>query len=112
MALCLRITQEAAGVDSKPVLADEDAAETVGGRHLQIAVWTTASLKKRPSPPITRVAPSRALDVVEDRLDEVLDIAGLLEDGDLLAQAGGAGALVGKRCRRDAGGHHRCRSLP
>jgi hypothetical protein len=43
---------------------------------------------------------------VEDRLDEVFQIVWLLEDPDLLAQAGGAGALTLERRGGDADRFH------
>ncbi len=59
-------------------------------------VRTAARLWKRPSPPSTRVWPARSGQGVKHGLDEVLQVVRLLEDGDLLAQAGGPGALAGE----------------
>ena len=52
----------------------------------------------------------RAVERVEDRLDEVLQVVRLLEDGDLLAQARGAGLLTGERGGGDD--THRCGTVP
>jgi hypothetical protein len=56
MALCLRMTQEAAGVDRSPFCPTRTRPNPLAAAILS-AVWTTLSLKKRPSPPITRVEP-------------------------------------------------------
>ena len=76
-------------------LADQYFRDAIGGRHAEndldglpvvIAAVTAqherAARERRPG--------------VEDRLDEVFQVVRRLEDPDLLAQAGGAGALVGK----------------
>src|SRR5690242_5903839 len=57
MALCLRITYEAAGVDNRPFCPTRTRPKPFAAAIL-IAVWTTDSLKKRPSPPMTSVEPS------------------------------------------------------
>ena len=49
-----------------------------------MAVWMASRLKKRPSPPSTRVLACEAFEAVEDRLDEVLDVMRLLETGTFL----------------------------
>ena len=73
--------------------ADEDAAEAVGGGHLHrdlddLAVEVAAVAADHEGLAL------EALEAVEDRLDEVLDVVRLLEVRHLLAQARGAGLLV------------------
>ena len=76
--------------------ADDDAAEAVGERdadrlldRLAIEVAAVAADHQRLA--------GEAVERIEDRLDEVLDIVRLLEHRRLLAQARGAGLLVGDR---------------
>ena len=73
-------------VDQK-VRADQDTAEAVGCRHpedhldgLAVVVAPVATHHER--------LPLKAVEAVEDGLDEVLDIAWALKDGHLLAQPG------------------------
>ena len=76
-------------------LANNDPGHAVGSRHAQndldrMAVVITA---------VTAENQRAALEVrlgVEDRLDKVFQVMGRLENPDLFAQTGGAGALVGK----------------
>ena len=58
IAPCLRMTQEAAGVESSPPRPTSTRPKPLAAAIFR-AVCTTARLKKRPSPPSTRVAPSR-----------------------------------------------------
>ena len=74
-------------------LADEHAAEAVGGGHLQRDLDDLAVEVAAVAADHQRLA-GEVLERVEDRLDEVLDVVRLLEVRDLLAQAGGAGLLV------------------
>ena len=94
------------GRRQQPALADQDAAEAVGGGHLEdgldgapVVVAAVAADHER--------AAREALERIEHRLDEVLEIVRLLEHPDLLAQAGGARALVLERRGRDGGHGHR-----
>ena len=77
----------------EPALADDDPADPVGRRHAQDGLRGRAVVEAAVSADHQRAA-REVRAGVEDRLDEVLQVAGLLEYADLLAQAGGAGALV------------------
>jgi hypothetical protein len=81
--------------------ADQHAAETVGGGHLDGELDDFAVVVPPVAADHQRLA-GKAFQRIEDRLDEVLRIVRLLEDGHLLAQAGRAGFLVGVGCRRNS----------
>ena len=75
-------------------------ADAVGGGHLQdrldgFLVVVSAV------PPDDEGAVSNVSKRVENGLNEVLEIVGLLKDRDLFAQPGGAGFLVRKGCGFD-----------
>jgi len=75
--------------------AHQNFAETVGGRHADRGLDDLAVQEAA----IAADHQGRAglvLDHIEHRLNEIFRIVRLLEDFDLLAQAGGAGFLVGK----------------
>ena len=76
-------------------LPDDDLAEAIGGSHaddgldhLAVEVAAVAADHQRPA--------GEAFQRIEQRLDEILRVVLLLEDGNLLAQAGGARLLIGK----------------
>jgi hypothetical protein len=83
------MTQDAA-------LADEDRAETVGRRHAQDH-WNGLSVAEAPIAAEHQHTALCGCDGVENRLDEVLQIARLKELRDLLTQAGCPGALALER---------------
>jgi len=80
--------------------AHDDPAEAVGGRHLHGGLDRLAVEVAAIAADHQRLAPE-AVEAVEDRLDEILDVTRLLEVRHLLAQSGGAGLLVVEGRRRD-----------
>ena len=104
-ALRPRITAEAAGVESRPPWPDQHPAEAVGRGHPDHLLDDLAVVVAAVAADHEGLA-LEALEAVEDRLDEVLDIVRLLEHRDLLAQARGAGLLVGERLGRDRDDRH------
>ena len=94
-------------------LADHDAAEPVGRRHLGHDLDRLAIEEAAVAAQNQRLA-VKALERIEDRLDEILQIVRGLEDGDLLAQTRRAGLLIGEGQRGDGSDHgrfSRCRRL-
>jgi hypothetical protein len=95
-APCLRITQLTAGVERMPPRPTNTFCHLVCGGHAQDGL-------DRGAVEVTAVAPEHegaAAAIAqgqEYRLDEVFEVAGLLELGHLLAQTRGAGTLPGKR---------------
>ena len=87
-------------------LADDDAAEAVGGGDLDHDLDRLAVEEAAVAAEHQRLA-LKALERIEDRLDEVFEVAGLLEDRDLLAQSRGARPLVGERLGGDGSDHGR-----
>ena len=87
-------------------LADEDAAEAVRGRDLDHDLDRLAVEKAAVAADDERFA-LKAFERIEDRLDEVFEIARLLEDRDLLAQTRSPRPLVGERLRGDGSDHRR-----
>ncbi len=106
-----RMIALAAGVDSRPAAADEHARDAVRGHHAQDDLRRLGIEKPAVAAQHQRFAGDAVTDRlgqrVEHRLHERLDVAGLAEDRDLLAQPGGAGALVGKWRDRDVEYAHR-----
>ena len=75
------------------VLTDQDPSETVGGGDFENDLDGFAVVKS----PVTAHYQGLALIAcqrIEDRLDKILQVVGLLEDRDLFPQAGSARALV------------------
>ena len=85
--------------------ADEQTAEAVGGGHADDRLYRFAVVEAAVAADDERLAAEVAAGVgaqgVEDRLDEVLKVAGLQEDSRLLAQAGSARSLPLEGLRRD-----------
>ena len=82
----LRMTWEAAGVDRMPPCPTRTLAKAVGSRHADgdlDDVPVEDSGRRRRPPGLAR----KPFQAVEDRLDEIFDIVGLLENRHLLAQA-------------------------
>ncbi len=89
--------------------SDQHLAEAVRCRHLQDDLDRRSIVIA----PIAAQHQRRALgcgDAVEDGLDEVFQVVGLLENGDFLAQAGSAGFLVGKWLRGNGADAHQTTS--
>src|SRR5260370_32741005 len=85
-------------------LADHDAAEAVGDGYLgddldRLAIEETAVAARD-----QRLA-LETLERVEDRLDVILEVARLPEDGNLFAQARRARLLIGERLGGDGSDH-------
>ena len=85
-------------------LTHDDATKAVGGGHFQhdlddfaVEIASVAAHDQRFA--------DKAVEAVEHRLDEIFRIMGLLEDADLLAQAGRARLLVIERRRRNSLNH-------
>src|ERR1700729_3691952 len=76
--------------------ADKDAAEAVRRGDLDHDLDRLAVEKAPVAAKDQRLA-LKALERIENRLNEVFEIEGLLEDRDLFAQTRSAGPLVGKR---------------
>ncbi len=78
-ASCLRITQEAAGVESSPSRPTSTPAEAVGGGDLEgdlhqlLVEEASIPADHQGGAPVVR-------DAIDDRLHEVLDVVGLPED--------------------------------
>ena len=87
-------------------LADHDPAEAVGGGDLRHDLDRLAVEEAPVAADHQRLA-VEAFERIEDRLDEILKISRLLEDGHFLAQTRSAGLLVGKRFCRDGFDHGR-----
>ena len=85
-------------------LADHDAAEAVGGGDFHHDLDRLAIEEAAVAAQDKRLA-FKALQRVEDRLNVVFEIAGLLKHRNLLAQARGARFLVGERFRGDGSDH-------
>ena len=92
-AWCSRMTWRGGGGREDAALADQHPAEAVGGGHLQRDLDDLAVVVAAVAADHEGLA-REALQAVEDRLDEVLDVVRLLEVRHLLAQARGAGLLV------------------
>ena len=84
--------------------ADEDAAEAVGGGDLDHDLDRLAVEKSSVAAQDQCLA-LKALKRIEDRLNEVFEVAGLLEHGNLLAQTRSAGPLVGEGLGGDGSDH-------
>ena len=86
IAPCFRITQEAAGVESKPPRPTSTRENPLPAARRSVVCHHGAVEE----PPVAAddQRPARFFgDGVEDRLHEILDVVGLPEDGDGLAQA-------------------------
>ena len=79
----------------QPAAAHQHLGKAVGRRHAQDGAHRDAVVEAAVAAQHQGLAlvPGQG---VEHRLDEVLEVVRLLEDGDLLAQSGGAGALAGE----------------
>jgi hypothetical protein len=90
--------------DRISALADDHPAEAIGRRHADrrldhgavVVAAVAADHQRLPLAPVQHV---------EHGLDEILGIMRLLEDLDLLAQAGGAGLLIVEGAGRYGDGH-------
>ena len=94
------------GSRENAALADDDAAEAVRRGDLDHDLDRLAVEEPPVAAKDERLA-LKALERIENRLDEVFEIVRLLEDRDLLAQPRGAWPLVGERLGGDGPDHRR-----